>query len=146
MRRTAVLAALAAGVLAVAGCGGDEGKDSDGSVEAICTSMQSVAEPLEDEFGPALTEAGIAGAQGDQEALAEAMTKLDQVTEQITTAANEAADRADDPEFAQALRDWGTALENLVANVGEGNMPDLAELEAASTAVGRFCGEFESTS
>ena len=90
MRRTAVLAALAAGVLAVAGCGGDEGKDSDGSVEAICTSMQSVAEPLDDEFGPALTEAGIAGAQGDQEALAEAMTKLDQVTEQITTAANEA--------------------------------------------------------
>jgi hypothetical protein len=145
MRRGRVVAVLAAGVFAVTGCSGD-GSDnnggSDGSTEAICESLHGQMEPLDSEFGPALVEAGMAGSQEDEEALAAAMEKLDGIIDRVTTSLNEAADRADDEQFAQALRDFGTALENLVTMVGEGDMPNMAELNTVVQELSGHCDVF----
>lgn len=136
MRRKLAAVALAAGLFAVAGCSDDGGA----STEDVCNDIEGTADPLEGDLQTALQQAGMAAAQGDDAALAEAMVEVDSLLGEVTGAVRDGAEEAEDEEFSQALETWADELESLVSQVASGETaPDMSGLDAASDQVSQYC-------
>jgi hypothetical protein len=136
MRRKLAAAALAAGVLAaVTACGGDDSR----STEEICADLNAAVDPLETGLSSALQEAGLAAGQGDDVALAEAVTELNTIVSEVNTAVRDAAEETSDVQFRAALETFATELENLAGEIAGGNVPDPQAVQAAGNGVSQYC-------
>jgi len=132
------MAAVAVGLFAVAGCGGDDGGSDASDPAGICADINQVVDPMVADFNSALMEVGSAAAREDEAALAEASGRLSDLVAQIVAAIREGAERTSDEEFGQALEAYAAALEGLLEQAA-GPQPDLTQIGAAAERVAAIC-------
>lgn len=140
MRRRLVAAALAAGMLATAGCGKNNDDGGGQSTDEVCASLNEQLEPLDAELNTAMSQTGLAAGQGDEAALAAAVLELNDIVGRITEVVRGGAEDAEDEEFRDALNTFADEMENLADGAANGEMPDMTAFEAARGEVESYCG------
>ena len=147
MRRMLAAAFLAAGVFATAACGnnddggGGDGGDGGRSTEDVCADREQQIDPLMTDATTAMQEAAIANGQGDEAAAAEAALRAQDLVGQITQAARDGADDAEDADFSAALNNFADEFDAMASTVATtGEPPDTTAFTEAADEIDTYCG------